>query len=108
MKMRKIILIIGGIISLVACSHDPINEVLDNKKDIPKEENRTVGWYKSQPQLSEEIKQACDIDTSKYFQRNDCINAKSALNLILIESRSDLSNNLRLNEDRKYLNRKVQ
>ena len=30
--MRKIILIIGGIISLVACSHDPINEVLDNKK----------------------------------------------------------------------------
>jgi hypothetical protein len=38
---------IGGIISLVACSHDPINEVLDNKKDIPKEENRTVGWYKS-------------------------------------------------------------
>jgi len=102
--MRKIILIVGCFVFLVACSHDPIEKVLDDSEDIPKEDkDRSIDWYKTRPKLSMEIELACDSNTTKYFNRSDCINAKSALNLISIESNADLSKNLRLNLDRQYL-----
>lgn len=104
-KLRWELFYIAGIsILLAACSSDPIIGVLNDAEGVPrKEKDRTVNWYKTKPELSENIKQACDRNTSKYFQRDDCINAKSALNLMLVESNTDLSNNLGLNEDRKYL-----
>ncbi|ENX36003.1 hypothetical protein F889_00702 [Acinetobacter colistiniresistens] len=72
------------------CTRDPIKEVLNNADGIPQQEkDRTVNWYKTKPELSKEIRSTCDIDTTKYFQRDDCINAKAAMNLILIESYTD-------------------
>ena len=38
-----------------------------------------------------------------YYQRDDCQNAKGAEYFKLIQSNRNLSNDLRLNEDRKYL-----
>lgn len=89
------------------CVRDPIKEVLRNSNDDsipPQEKDRTINWYKTKPELSKEIRSTCDLDTTKYFQREDCINAKAALNLILIESNTDLNNNIRLSRDRKYIN----
>lgn len=56
-------------------------------------------------QSREKVKNACDQNTSKYFQREDCINAKASLNLLLLESSTDLSNNIRLSRDREYFNK---
>ncbi|OUC57291.1 hypothetical protein [Acinetobacter seifertii] len=102
--MIKIIFIVGSFIGLVACSHDPIDKVLDDNENIPKsDKDRSINWYKDRPELSRKIELACNSNTIKYFNRSDCINAKSALNSKLIESNVDLSNNLRLNLDRQYL-----
>ncbi|MCH7341498.1 MULTISPECIES: hypothetical protein [Acinetobacter] len=105
-KSYKKILLLIGIFSLFSgCTRDPIKEVLNSTDGIPQQEkDRTINWYKTKPELSKQIRNTCDLDTTKYFQRDDCINAKAALNLVLIESNTDLSNNTRLSRDRKYLN----
>ncbi|AZC02008.1 MULTISPECIES: hypothetical protein [Acinetobacter] len=106
-KLYKIILILTGVIFLFSgCSRDPIREVLKNVEGVPrKEKDRSINWYKMNPQISEKVKNACDQNTSKYFQREDCINAKASLNLLLLESSTDLSNNIRLSRDREYFNK---
>ncbi len=102
---KKIFLLTAVICLFSGCTRDPIKELLKNTDGIPQQEkDRTINWYKTKPELSKEIRSTCDIDTTKYFQRDDCINAKAALNLILIESNTDLSNNIRLSRDRKYIN----
>ncbi|MBJ9705427.1 hypothetical protein [Acinetobacter calcoaceticus] len=102
---KRIFLLIGVMFLFTGCSRDPIREVLKNAEGVPrKEKDRSINWYKKNPQLSEEVRNACDQNTSKYFQREDCINAKASLNLLLLESNTDLSNNIRLSRDREYFN----
>lgn len=57
-KLYKIILILTGVIFLFSgCSRDPIREVLKNVEGVPrKEKDRSINWYKMNPQISEKVK----------------------------------------------------
>ncbi|MEG0411052.1 MAG: hypothetical protein RR538_08845 [Erysipelotrichaceae bacterium] len=105
-KIYKIIITTLTLSFLISgCSNrDQVNKVLKNNEGVPsKVEERTIKWYQSRNDISKQIIKACDSDTSRYSQRDDCQNAKGAEYIKLIQSDKDLSSDIRLNEDRKYL-----
>ncbi len=90
---------------MTGCTNrDEISKVLSKNSDIPKGvSSRDIKWYINREDVRMQIIKVCDLDTSKYYQRDDCQNAKGAEYFKLIQSNRNLSNDLRLNEDRKYL-----
>ncbi|WP_252715437.1 hypothetical protein [Acinetobacter bereziniae] len=100
------------LISLIisGCTNrDEISKVLSNNSDIPKgASSRDIKWYINREDVRMQIIKVCDSDTSKYSQRDDCQNAKGAEYAKLIQSNKDLSYDLRLNEDRKYLKEEME
>lgn len=85
-------------------NRDEISKVLSNNSDIPKGvSSRDIKWYINREDVRRQIIKVCDFETSKYYQRDDCQNAKGAEYAKIIQSDKDLSYDLRLNEDKKYL-----
>ena len=100
------ILVFCIVVLTLGCTkyNDEIEKALRIHDSVPsKVEDRTVRWYASREEVSKQIIDICNSNTSTYSQREDCLNAKGAEYAKLITSDKDLKNDLRLIEDRKYL-----